>query len=67
MASIGRLIQRTIRVDDANGQTVAATLFICPCGNETWLTYAIPGLGVPHQHLQCTNCGASYCDGTCGG
>jgi ribosomal protein L37E len=44
-----------------DGQRVAATLIQCPrCDGESFLIYVI---GDDHTHIQCTECGETYCKG----
>jgi len=46
----------------ADGALARAELFICEaCGGELFLIYQIEGH--KHPHLQCAECGASYCTG----
>jgi hypothetical protein len=55
---------REVEVLDADGNTTRATLIVCPeCGG---LHFAIFVVGAAHQHLQCSECGTSFCDGACG-
>ncbi len=50
-------------------ERVKAALHVCDCGNARFLVYAIPdspaseALEQGHVHLQCTECGISFCMG----
>jgi len=56
---------RPVTVHDGDGRAVPADLLICAhCGGEVFAIYAVEG---KHQHLQCVECGGTFCDGTCEG
>lgn len=48
-------------ISRVNGLKVMGQLCICPCDCDTFIIYMIG----THQHIQCTACDASYCDGKC--
>jgi len=50
------------------GEQREADLIICPhCNGRTFLIYVMHEKGdTHHDHLQCRECGYSYCDGSCG-
>jgi len=53
---------KDVSVTDIGGRTVPALLIVCPkCSNSTFQIFAIG----KHQHLQCTQCDESFCDGSC--
>jgi hypothetical protein len=56
------LSQRQIMVTTQDGKSAPAVLMGCTCGGEKFFSYIVQG---GHQHLQCTSCGESYCDGAC--
>lgn len=43
-----------------------AELIVCECGAEVFVIY-FPASSPEHRHLQCAECGISYCDGLCSG
>ncbi len=48
-------------VSRVDGRTVIARVATCPkCGNESWFLYLIAD---DHPHLQCTDCGETFCQG----
>lgn len=50
-------------VTDKDGSQVPAKLIVCPqCNESKFFIYVI---GEKHQHLQCTWCEATFCDGKC--
>lgn len=57
---------REIRVEvtsRTDGETREATLTVCPrCNGETFYVSAMTGHdGRKHAHLQCAQCGETYC------
>lgn len=63
---MSKLFTEEITVHDVTGRPTTALLQVCECGGKTWLIYALQIAGSSHPHVQCVDCGASYCDGTCG-
>jgi len=63
---MSKLFTEAITVEDVTGRPCPALLQVCECGCKTWLFYAIQIAGRSHPHMQCVDCGASYCDNTCG-
>lgn len=56
--------QETVVISRVDGGTVRAEVIICPkCKSDTFHVYVLEG---GHNHLQCTECDESYCDGKCG-
>lgn len=53
-----------ITVDSFDTGPAPAKLAVCPCGGRTWVAYVVQ-LRAAHLHLQCVDCGQSYCDGAC--
>ena len=52
-------------VVDKDGGRHLARVYVCAnCGHNAFQIFLINGR---HQHVQCTECGVSYCDGSCGG
>jgi transposase-like protein len=50
-------------VTDQAGMAVLAKVVACPkCGNDAFNIFIV---GEKHQHLQCTKCQESFCDGSC--
>ena len=49
---------RRVEVESSSGPH-EADLFVCPCGGETWIMFRVAGQD--HAHLQCADCGQSYC------
>lgn len=49
-------------VTDKDGKKHSADIVVCKCGNETFHLFVI---AEKHQHVQCTSCGVSFCDGSC--
>lgn len=62
---MSKLFTRLITVHDLDDEPTPALLQVCECGGTTWLVYAIRVGHREHPHMQCTDCGASYCDGRC--
>ena len=51
-----------ITVQDNKGNSVLAFKATCPdCGNDQFMILIING----HNHLQCTDCNVSFCQGGC--
>ena len=63
---MSKLATKETTVTSLNDQSqTAATLMICgECGCQTFFLYMV-GAARQHQHVQCTQCGESYCDGKC--
>jgi hypothetical protein len=54
---------KDVKVTDKFGEEIPAELIICPeCRGEEFNIYTI---GANHNHLQCTACGRSFCQGGC--
>lgn len=50
-------------VVDRDGGRHLARVYVCAgCDSEHFHIFLIDGR---HQHIQCSACGVSYCDGTC--
>lgn len=46
-----------------DGSRHLARVYVCKdCGNDKFHIFVVGGV---HQHVQCTQCNTSYCDGTC--
>jgi hypothetical protein len=63
---MARPTREAITVRDHSGAMTPARLLVCACGCRTYLCYMIVVGGAEHPHLQCTDCGTTYCDGACG-
>jgi uncharacterized paraquat-inducible protein A len=51
-----------VHADRGDGPAKPAELVLCSdCGGDAFQILVIDG----HQHVQCTSCGTSYCDGKC--
>lgn len=63
MRMIRIMILRACEVQDKDGNEVFAEKAICPqCEHDQFMILVIRG----HNHLQCTQCGTSYCqNGQC--
>lgn len=47
-------------IEDKDGNKITGLLAICEnCGGEAFFIFSIHG----HNHLQCVNCGTSFCQG----
>lgn len=54
----------TVVTSKVDGKTVKARVLSCSlCHGETWHILRI-GAG-QHEHIQCVQCGVSFCDGSC--
>jgi len=54
--------ERIITVRTPQGESVSASLLLCPdCEGTLFLIYKIGD----HYHLQCPDCGGSFCQGGC--
>lgn len=62
------LVKDRVTVRDLNGREKGAILFGCSCGSKTFIMYDIDPVtegSRGHQHIQCAECGSSFCDNTC--
>lgn len=51
-----------VTVRDLNGRDVLAELVVCPnCSHKEFVIFMVG----KHQHVQCTSCLETFCDGTC--
>lgn len=58
--------QRPAHVTDKDGNQLPAMAIVCAeCGNDAFCIFIVKRPTSDHQHLQCTECGVSFCDGTC--
>jgi hypothetical protein len=58
---------KEVSVVDNRGIMVTALLMICDnCGGESFHIFVVPTPETKgHNHLQCTGCGESFCQGGC--
>jgi len=51
-------------ISGIDGHKLPAMLITCGhCGNDAWFIYSVGEH--EHQHLQCTRCNMTFCDGSC--
>lgn len=54
--------KRAVEVTAADGEVVEAELVICSqCEGEVWTVFVVKGQN--HAHVQCMECGTSFCAG----
>jgi len=54
-----------VTVTDQDGRKVPALLILCPtCGGDSFHLFGI-GTAAEHSHIQCLDCGHTYCQGGC--
>lgn len=56
-------VKDTVVRSRVDGAEVKAHVILCPeCGSDSFHFFVLEG---GHDHMQCTKCDETYCDGSC--